>query len=53
MRPTLPEVAKHAGEAVAEVEDAALKDALRALGEEVLSQGKAASAPLDAVVRPT
>jgi len=36
--PTPPEVAKHADEAVAEVEDPALKDALKALGEAVLSR---------------
>jgi hypothetical protein len=35
---TLPEVAKHAREAVAEVEDPALKDALKALGEGVLGR---------------
>jgi hypothetical protein len=37
-RATLPEVAKHADEAVAEVEDPALKDALKALGEQVLAR---------------
>jgi hypothetical protein len=36
-RGTLPEVARHAGEAVAEVEDPALKDALKFLGEGILS----------------
>lgn len=36
--PTLPEVAKHADQAVAEVDDPALKDALKALGEAVLSK---------------
>ena len=35
---TPPEVAKHADEAVAEVEDPALKDALKALGEAVLAK---------------
>ena len=35
---TLPEMAQHAGEAVAEVDDPALKDALRTLGERVLSR---------------
>jgi hypothetical protein len=35
---TLPEVAEHAKEAVAEVGDPALKDALRSLGEAVLSR---------------
>ena len=35
---TSPEVAKHADQAVAEVEDPALKDALRTLGEAVLSK---------------
>ncbi|RYE07879.1 MAG: DUF721 domain-containing protein [Hyphomicrobiales bacterium] len=35
---TLPEVAKHAGQAVAEVDDPALKDALRLLGEKVLGK---------------
>lgn len=37
-KPTPPEVAKHAVEAVAEVDDPALKDALRALGEAVLAK---------------
>lgn len=37
-QPTLPEVAKHADQAVAEVQDPALKDALKALGEAVLSK---------------
>ena len=36
--PTPPEVAKHADQAVAAVEDPALKDALKALGEAVLSK---------------
>jgi hypothetical protein len=36
--PTLPEVAKHADQAVAEVDDPALKGALKALGEAVLSK---------------
>jgi hypothetical protein len=35
---TLPEVAEHANQAVAEVRDPALKDALKALGEAVLSK---------------
>lgn len=35
---TLPEVARHAGEAVAGVDDAGLKDALKALGEAVMSR---------------
>jgi hypothetical protein len=35
---TPPEVAKHADQAVAAVEDPALKDALKALGEAVLSK---------------
>ena len=35
---TLPEVAQHAGQAVADVDDTALKDALRSLGEKVLSK---------------
>jgi hypothetical protein len=35
---TPPEVAKHADQAVAEVQDPALKDALKALGEAVLSK---------------
>lgn len=35
---TLPEVAKHADKAVAEVDDPALKDALRHLGEQILSK---------------
>ena len=38
VEPTPPEVAKHAVEAVAEVEDPALKDALKTLGEAVLSR---------------
>jgi hypothetical protein len=38
IRATLPEVVKHASDAVAEVEDPALKDALKALGEAVLSR---------------
>jgi hypothetical protein len=37
-RATLPEVAKHADQAVAEVGDPALKDALKSLGEQVLSK---------------
>ena len=37
-RATPPEVAQHADKAVAEVEDPALKDALKALGEAVLSK---------------
>ena len=36
--PTPPEVAKHADQAVAAVEDPALKDALKALGKAVLSK---------------
>ena len=36
--PTLPEVAQHADTAVAEVHDPALKDALKSLGEKVLSK---------------
>jgi hypothetical protein len=36
--PAPPEVAKHADQAVAAVEDPALKDALKALGEAVLSK---------------
>lgn len=36
--PTPPEVAKHADQAVAEVEDPALKDALKSLGERLLSK---------------
>ena len=36
--PTPPEVAKHADTAVAEVSDPALKDALKSLGEQVLSK---------------
>ena len=35
---TLPEVAQHAGTAVAEVGDPALKEALKSLGEQVLSK---------------
>jgi len=35
---TLPEVAQHADQAVADVQDPALKDALKALGEAVLSK---------------
>jgi hypothetical protein len=35
---TLPEVAKYADQAVAEVDDPALKDALKALGEQVLAR---------------
>lgn len=35
---TLPEVADHADKAVAEVEDPALKDALKLLGEQILSK---------------
>ncbi|MEO6015204.1 MAG: DciA family protein [Devosia sp.] len=35
---TLPEVAKHADQAVAEVQDPALKDALKGLGEAVFSR---------------
>jgi hypothetical protein len=38
VEPTLPEVAKHASEAVAEVSDPALKDALKSLGEQVLAR---------------
>ena len=37
-RTTLPEVAKHAGDAVAGVDDPALKGALKGLGEAVLSK---------------
>jgi hypothetical protein len=37
-RTTLPEVAKHADQAVAEVNDPALKDALKSLGEQILSK---------------
>ena len=37
-RVTLPEVAKHAGDAVAGVDDPALKGALRGLGEAVLGK---------------
>ena len=37
---TPPEVAKHADQAVAEVEDPALKDALKALGEAVLNRNR-------------
>ncbi|MBI4922873.1 MAG: DUF721 domain-containing protein [Devosia nanyangense] len=39
-RVTLPEVAQHAGDAVAEVGDPALKDALKGLGEAVFGQRK-------------
>lgn len=35
---TLPEVAQHAGNAVAEVGDPALKEALKGLGEQVMSK---------------
>ena len=35
---TLPEVAKHAGEAVADIADTGLKDALKGLGEALLSK---------------
>jgi hypothetical protein len=38
--PTPPEVAKHADQAVAAVEDPALKDALKALGEAVLNRNR-------------
>jgi len=37
-RGPLPEATKHAGEAVANVEDAALKEALRGLGQRVLGK---------------
>jgi len=36
--PTLPDVAEHAGAAVAEVEDAGLKSALKELGEQILGK---------------
>jgi hypothetical protein len=36
--PTLPEVAQHANTAVAGVDDPGLKDALKSLGEKVLSK---------------
>jgi len=36
--PTLPDVAEHASAAVAEVEDAGLKSALKELGEQILSK---------------
>lgn len=35
---TLPEVARQAGQAVAEVDDPGLKDALKSLGEKILSK---------------
>ena len=38
--PTPPEVAKHADQAVAAVEDPALKDALKALGKAVLNRNR-------------
>lgn len=40
LAPTPPEVAKHADQAVAAVEDPALKDALKALGEAVLNRNR-------------